>query len=534
MKQFLSHFKFSFILGALIIAFAPLTTSDMLASHRQKSLSDYVEETETEVDPTEPPIEDPDLPPPADTFTPDSDLIIKAINPGYKIDGISDVGELIELQNLTDASLSLAGFSLRYTNSSGNSTIIISFPDGSLMAGEYLLAKYTKSPDSELSDLVYTTSLAMSAGPLELLYEDEVVDSVCWNGKGDCAKAFKSANPTTLVRNLDTNTFAHEVEYTPHFDASHSVLILPPSEDEPSEEGTKPNTAPTTPAAPATSQCRGLEFTEVYSYYAKDKAEQFIELYNPTDHEIALSGCQLRYKKKNYPLSGSIGSNQYYAYYPNGNFSLTKNPTTSNTVELIDADEKVVDELVYVHGQKKSTSYARFFDQKGEEMWAQTYNITPNQSNIYQEFRSCPTGKVINPATGNCVNATTIQEKTQECPAGKYRNPLTGRCKNIESASTQKPCAKGYERNPETNRCRKIKSDNDGAGYALVPSTRSDRTTFVALGVVIILVACGVLYIILQFRRELARTFRKVRQRTNNLIQNLFTREGRRHRNKKP
>lgn len=97
---------------------------------------------------------------------------------------------------------------------------------------------------------------------------------------------------------------------------------------------------------------------------------------------------------------------------------------------------------------------------------------------------------------------------------------MTGRCKKIESASTQKPCADGYERNPETNRCRKIKSDNDGADYALIPNTRSSKTTFIALGVVIILVLIGAIYIVLQFRHELVRTFRKVRQRLNNLLKN--------------
>lgn len=517
MKQFLSHFKVSFTICVSLTILVHAVSLGILLSSNPKS-SNNSTELEARIDPevenTQPPVEEPELTEPTDTFTPRSNLIIRAINPGYKIDDANDVGELIELQNLTDASLSLAGFSLRYTNGSGNSTTIINFPDGSLMAGEYLLARYSKSPTADLSDLVYTTSLAMAAGPLELLYEGEVVDSVCWTGKAECLKPFKSSAPTTLVRNLDTGLFDHISDYTSQFDPTAPSLILPPEPDDSSNSGNPSDTSPANP------QCKGLEFTELYSYYAKDKTEQFIELFNPTDHEISLKGCQIRYKKKLYPLSGTIKPDQYFSYYPSSQFTLTKNPTSSNNIELLDTDARTVDELIYSHGQKKATSYARFFDQHGEEMWAQTYQITPNQPNIYQEFRSCPTGKVINPATGNCVNATTIKETTQGCPPGKYRNPLTGRCKKIESASTQKPCADGYERNPETNRCRKIKSDNDGADYALIPNTRSSQTTFIALGVVITLVLIGVIYIVLQFRHELVRTFRKVRQRLNNLLKN--------------
>lgn len=462
------------------------------------------------VDPIEPEPTDPTDPP----FEFSSDLIIKAINPGYKIDGISDVGELIELQNLTDAPLSLAGFSLRYTNSSGKSMIISEFTEGALMTGEYLLMRYTKSPDHDLSDLTYKTSLAMTAGPLELLYEGELVDSVCWTGKGDCYRAFKSSNQTTLVRDLETGDFEHLEEYVPSFRPGYTSLILPPDpdEDDPDEE------EPTMP------QCRGLEFSEIFSYYNDSPSDQFIEFYNATTKPITLDGCQVRYKNKAYELSGLVAAESYYAYYPNSEFTLTKNPTSFNTVELIDIDNKTVDKLTYPRGQKKSASYARFFDENGAVSWLQSYAITPNSANIYQEYRTCPAGKVINPETGNCVNISSIKSSTlADCPEGKYRNPLTGRCKNIEtSTSTLKECAEGYERNPETNRCRKITSDNDGTSYPLTPATGSNQSAFIAIGSIILLLTCGVIYITLQFRHEIVRATRKICQRLNHFRKDLI------------
>ena len=49
------------------------------------------------------------------------ELFLRALNPGYTVDGTRDVGEFIQLQRTTDAPLSLTGYSLRYTNASGKS-----------------------------------------------------------------------------------------------------------------------------------------------------------------------------------------------------------------------------------------------------------------------------------------------------------------------------------------------------------------------------------------------------------------------------
>lgn len=456
-------------------------------------------------------------------------IIIKAINPGYKIDGISDVGELIELQNLSDVPLSLAGFSLRYANSSGKEVTIFEFAEGSLMTGENLLLRYyNKKLSAQVpADAYYETSLAMTAGPLELVAEGIVIDTVCWTGKTGCAKAFKSTTPTTLVRDLASGDFVHQDSYGPIFDSSNPSYYAPFEEDEEDPDG-----AEEILGAP---QCFDLEFTEILSYYDLDQSEQFIELHNPSAAEVILDGCQLRYKKKTYPLSGSIASDGYFAFYPGEQFSLTKNPSSSISIELIDADGAVVEEISYPKGQKKATSYALVYDLDGKETWSISYIPTPGAANIYQPTKVCEAGKVINPLTGNCVKASSVGSSLTVCPEGKYLNPLTGRCKSLTSStSTPKPCAEGYERNPETNRCRKITSANDGADYALVPSTRSDNKVFIAFGIVALLVSAGVIYIILQYRREIARAVRKIHQRFNRVFQDLLAGKISLHRNKKP
>ena len=410
------------------------------------------------------------------------DIYIKAINPGYTVDGKSNVGEMIEIgRKKSDTPVSLAGITISYTNSSGNSSILFEFPEHSLMTGETLLLR-----------------LASSAykGGIDLMVDNEKVDSVCWMGKDECYKDFKSASPTILVRNLETGDFEHidVMEYEPAYDAES--YVVEPSKD---EEG----------YGQVVSQCKGLQFSEILSYYESSRTEQFIEFYNTKSEQILLDGCQVRYKNKNYNLSGIVGAEGYYVYYLSG-FNLTKNPTNFNTLEIIDTDGTVVDLLKYPNGQRKGASYIFVgYDEVGEEIWKVTYAPTPGAANNYQEFRTCEAGKVINEVTGNCVKVTSIAEKF--CKEGYFLNILTGRCNKMKTVE-EKTCKEGYELNPETNRCRKIK-ENTGANYSLEPETYEEKSSFVALYAVLGVVGVGILFLIWEFRQEIVKLWRKVFRR---------------------
>lgn len=475
-----------------------------------------------------------------------SDLIFRAVSPGYTEETpsgkSSNVGEFIELLNLTDAPLALAGYSIVYTGSGAPATVF-TFPEDSFLVGKHLLLRYDnpKDPDVSQSDLTYrigSSGMIQSKGLLELLHEGETdpVDSVCWGNIGnDCAKAFSSTTKGALVRDLELGDFGPSpILHTIDFEIDPENLILP-IEEEPDPE--EPEVIP--------PQCRGLEITELLTYYTTSQSEQFIEFFNPTAEPIDMDGCKISYKNKKYDLSGSVPSGGYYAYYPNSQFSLTKNPTNPLVLAVIDTDGEAVDEISYPNGQKKSTSFAKIFDSDGGESWQITYATTPGSENVYQKFRSCEEGKIINEATGNCVKATTLKDATAAvlksstsaalapCPEGKYRNPLTNRCKSIETASTSlKECAEGYERNPETNRCRKITSasTNNGADYAITPTEHSNQTVFVGIGIVLIIISLGGIYIVLQFRHEIARACRKIGQRLNRIREDLLSRTIGRHR----
>ena len=424
------------------------------------------------------------------------ELYIKAINPGYTIDGKSNVGELIEIgKNSSNEMISLAGITIGYTNSSGNDSVLLEFPENSFLTGESILLRLASSPDSELAAMNYSKTLAFKAG-LTLKKGNEILDSVCWTGKAECYKEFKSSEPTFLVRNIETNLFEHLSEYAPNFDegAYHIEKEVYDCEKD------------------LPSQCKNIRFSEILSYYDTSQTEKFVELYNNGSEQVLLEGCVLRYKNKNFDLIGIVKPEEYMALFP-VELSLTKNPTNKNTIELVDTNGSIVDRLDYFNGQRKGTAYAFIgYDAVGEEIWKTTYAPTPGSGNIYQEYKTCEDGKVINEETGNCVKVTNVTAKI--CPEGQFLNLLTGRCKKIPQETAKKDCKEGYYLNPETGRCRKI-VENKGANYELKPDEYKEESTFTVWYLVIIVVLIGVGYLVYEFRTELWRLFRKVFRRSH-------------------
>ena len=420
------------------------------------------------------------------------ELYIKAVNPGYSVNGVSNVGEVIEIgRKNSDEPVLLTGYSISYTNSSGNSAVLVEFPEHSWMVGETILLRLASSPDRELANLVYTKTLATKAGPLEIKRGNEVIDSVCWTGKDGCYKDFKTTSPTVLVRNMETGEFEHLPEYVPAYKEENYY------EEEVVEEL-------------KTSQCKGLAFSEILTYYENLKSEQFVEVYNSSSEQIVMTGCKIKYKNKIYEMSGMIKPEEYKALYFD-DISFTKNPTNKNVVEILDVDDEIVDKLEIPNGQRKGTSYALIgYNADGTELWHVTYAPTPNTPNNYQEYKTCENGKVLNKETGNCVKATEVLAKV--CKDGYFLNILTGRCNKIKTTEA-KTCKEGYRLNEETGRCVKIK-ENDGADYSLKKEEFNESSMFIAIGSILIVVGIGLVYVIYEFRKEIAKFWRKVFRRS--------------------
>lgn len=472
------------------------------------------------------------LPTFADTTSPS--LRFYAVNAGYKDDSSSQNYDYIELERLSDSNLSLASYRIVYTNSSGNYGGEITFSDNLLLSAERLILGATVNPQFNTADGSYyiynfgSSGLASTAGMLELYQGEAKIDEICW-GKITCAAnypkfATKFEDNYSLVRcsdNCEEDVIYSSEKYypEPNFEALSELTTTDNSAPEPS--------------------CEGIIITEIFSYYIDSVSEQFIELYNPTPNEIPLETCSIHYKNTTFKLKGLLASGVYYLLQ-DSELALTKNPTSFNLVSVEDSAGNVIDSVSYPHGQKKGASFALFEISSDSPFWRQSYFPTPNAANIYQEFQSCPSGKVINPTTGNCIKEAN-EAATTSCPAGKYLNPLTNRCKKIANATSLTPCKEGYERNPDTNRCRKIvtattaeltpckdgyernpetnrcrkirENTGESADYAPTPANESNYynpKVFIATTAICVALVGGLIYVVYQYRQEIRKVFRNI------------------------
>lgn len=412
--------------------------------------------------------------------------ILSAINPGYTTaDGVKNSNDFVELARVAGEPFSLAGVSVRY-----NGKFIYEFADDAWFEGDSILLRYAASPEADEADDVYSVNISMSKGLVELVFisdeTEEVWSAVCWGGEG-CYDHFDKAatRAKTLWQSDDGWIFSSD--YAPAWGGL--IFIELPEE----------------PTVEAGGGCVNLKLNEILTYWASAQSEQFVELYNSGEETVLLDGCELVYKNKVFPLSGAVAPGGYFVFQ-NPELTLTKDPSKENEIALRTVEGVVVARLVYPHGQKKLTSYAYFGDEGGEAVWLRTYEPTPGAANVFQEFKSCEEGKVINISTGNCVKVPVVAAVVP-CKANQYRNPETGRCKKIESGPT--PCPEGYERNPETNRCRMIRVNN-GAEYAPISGQFTDRKIFIGLGAVITVAVLGGGYVVFQFRHELFRLGRRL------------------------
>ena len=419
-----------------------------------------------------------------------------AANAGYKDSGAvsSQNYDFFALEKVGSEPLALAGYEVVYTNSSGNTVGSVVFNERQLLRNQFLIIGSSKSSQYSAASEEYlfsfgTSGLASTGGKLALLKGENIIDEVCW-GKLECAHQIpkfatgEEANCSAVLRDGE---FVQEKYYPEIDEAAIETIEL------------------------ERDYCTALKITEIYSYYEESSAEQFVEIYNPVD-ACSLEGLNIGYKNKTYALHGQIANREYLAVQDE-DLVLTKDPTSSNTISIVSDDGDVINLAEYRHGQKKGLSNVLV---NGE--WLLSYARTPGSENIYQEFQTCPEGKVINEETGNCVNEET--ETTTVCPEGKVLNPETGRCKKIEEDTALAECAEGYERNPETNRCRKIQ-DTDGSEYAPRTSAStsfSEPRRFIAYGALVLAILAGIIYVAIQYREEIAKAFRALWAKLKRII----------------
>lgn len=202
-----------------------------------------------------------------------------------------------------------------------------------------------------------------------------------------------------------------------------------------------------------------LQITELLpNVSGSDTGKEFIEIYNPTNYQVDLSGYLLQLGpgySKNFILPSFILVPNSFVSFSDIETTITL-PNTSASVKLLTPNSDFVDETSSYNEPKDDQAWALFADS-----WQYTNQPTAANSNMVSVVAGLGAGD---------------DEELATCPEGKYRNPETNRCKTIETDAGLKPCAVDQIRNPETNRCRSIFASDSGLTPCKTDQTRNPET----------------------------------------------------------
>lgn len=205
-----------------------------------------------------------------------------------------------------------------------------------------------------------------------------------------------------------------------------------------------------TPPAPKNT-CQNLKITEIYA----NSDEQFVELYNNSESEISLKGCTVSSSargSKDFVFENIKLTEKGFYVLNIKDTELKISKTAFTNIFLLDEEKNEI-QSVKIEKTAKFSSLS-FFEK--ENSWKQTFKITSNSENIFEEFLPCEVGFSRNEATNRCVKDQEAVEITEKkCAEGYFLNEATKRCNKIIEESP-KVCAEGYFLNLSTNRCNKI------------------------------------------------------------------------------
>ena len=196
-----------------------------------------------------------------------------------------------------------------------------------------------------------------------------------------------------------------------------------------------------------------------------DAGREFIEIYNPNEFAVPLSGYKL-FIGPQFNSSYEFPANVVIEPLGYMVFSSTEIPFSflnSSSQAAISSNRGPIVGLMspYVDPEE-GQSWALI-----DGVWQYTNWPTPGAANIPMGLsleeevlvtaKPCATNQYRSPETGRCRLLALVTGVAAPCKDGQYRSEETNRCRNIASdVKVVTPCDANEERNLETNRCRKI------------------------------------------------------------------------------
>lgn len=375
--------------------------------------------------------------------------------------------EFVEVYNPNASTVSVAGWQLQYFAESralaSGETRRLANLTGELGPHEFRVFAYS-GYFQELAPLalpfannVASGSLAQTGGAVRLADQMGVtVDVLGWGaaqvkeGQASLAPpAGKSLqrclNPAAMALDTNDNNLDFAV-YTATTPGAGVACVVPEEPETPTE-----TEIPTEPAL----SCEGVLLSEAMPNAAgSDTGREFIELFNPTNEVISLSGCRLQLSgsSKQFTFTDQVLEPGAYLAVLDAVTGLTLPNAGGGTIWLISAANVELDTLAYPGAMVDDTAWAL-----ADGVWQMTYAPTASAPNIAMPLKPCAENQVRDEVTLQCRAVVVATANTlTPCKEGQERNPLTNRCRAVAAASTLTPCKEGQERNPETNRCRSV------------------------------------------------------------------------------
>ncbi len=250
--------------------------------------------------------------------------------------------EFIEIRNLSDAPIDLSGMQLRRRTSSGNETSIKIFGSGATVPaeGHWLFAHSAGRYALPFADAEGSSSALADNNSIGLYSESgaggALIDSVAWGtGALFVPETPRVANPSagkSLTRNPTTLLWESDSPLTPTNSRGEVYLETAPTPD---------------PVLPSLGPAH---LNEVLANPKGDESAEFIELYNPSDGPIDITGYRLRDASKTgeytFPPESHIAASGYLVL--ERTISKLSLNNTNETLSLFDATGALVDTMTYL------------------------------------------------------------------------------------------------------------------------------------------------------------------------------------------
>jgi len=275
---------------------------------------------------------------------------------------------------------------------------------------------------------------------------------------------------------------------------------------------------PDTPGIPTVLHIRISELLP--NAVGTDAGNEFIELYNPNDVVLELSGYAIQYGAESEKIlmlpPGTTIEPRGYLVLRNSELVFTL-PNTASNVRLVAFDGTTVDEMHY-ESTKEGAAWAyignvwQIVDQPspGVENGLAPVIMTLTRTEDHKTPQSCAANQYRSTETNRCRLIATTTNAQTACKDNQYRSEETNRCRNVATAVAPAECKEGQERNPETNRCRTVPKMSNAPHGVLGAQTKNDGNGYVWLAVGACLVL-ALAYGVWEWRFELRKLFQRLR-----------------------